>query len=350
MEKYILPIHPVFEDKIIIKILRLKYLVLLYLIFSTSCSMKRDALGADNDIRVICSTKDRIVVENFLSRIFTDTIYTPEPEPYYKLKFSQPEHYNDLKRQSMVVVASIKGDNNPGQNLMEKILTEKQYKLTIEKDPIILAKDVYAKKQLFMIINAKKKEILQDEIKDRYKKFRRIFNDHFINRQSRYLINENRNETLEKKIKDKYTFEIKIPWGWELIKEKSDSSFIWIGREMPFQWISISLIDENLLQDELEVGRYLWQWPKNNYGNIKFNEYKFDIDKTNYNGTFAWRATGLWETISAIESKGGPFKSYIFYDSKTNKTYHINYLIHHPGGNKSIFMRQMDIIVKTFRS
>ena len=36
----------------------------------------------------ICSKKDRNAVEKYLSLVFTDTIFTPEPEPYYYLKFS----------------------------------------------------------------------------------------------------------------------------------------------------------------------------------------------------------------------------------------------------------------------
>ena len=96
------------------------------------------------------------------------------------------------------------------------------------------------------------------------------------------------------------------------------------------------------------VGDYIWKWPKDNYKSIQINTHKFELDKISHGDTFAWRAQGIWETISLKESKGGPFRSYLFYDSKNDRTYHLNYLIHYPGKNKSIYMRQMDIIVKTF--
>ena len=50
----------------------------------------------------------------------------------------------------------------------------------------------------------------------------------------------------------------------------------------------------------------------------------------NYNNYTAWRATGVWETLDLVESKGGPFRSYVFYDQEKDFTYHVNYLIFYP--------------------
>ena len=118
----------------------------------------------------------------------------------------------------------------------------------------------------------------------------------------------------------------------------------------PFQWIGIGWIEGNILSSELSAGNFIWNWPKDNYKTIQINNYKFKLDKTNHGDTFAYRAQGIWETVSLKESKGGPFRSYLFYDSVNDLTYHLNFLIHHPGDDKSIFMRQMDMIIKTFKT
>ena len=39
-----------------------------------------------------------------------------------------------------------------------------------------------------------------------------------------------------------------------------------------------------------------------------------------------------------------------FYDNKKDLTYHLNYLIFHPGNSKSIFLRQADMILQTFKT
>ncbi len=315
-----------------------------------SCSGKRQALGADNEIRVICSEIDQEIIEKHLSKIFTDTIFTPEPEPYYHLKFSSPETFLSLKSQSQVIVAAIHQDkSNPGYQLMSRLLSSKQISNTLENDPIILGQDVYAKNQVLVIINAKSEELLMQSVENKKVLIKKTFHNLFIDRQSNIVLSKYRNSSLEDSLNSKFPWSINIPWGWELVKAEKDLNFVWIGAEMPFQWISVSWYDGNLVDDELKIGDYIWNYPEKSYGFIQFNKYKFELKKTNYNGSVAWRVKGIWETIDKVEAKGGPFQSYLFYDSENDKTYHLNYLIHYPGKNKSIYMRQMDIIVKTFK-
>lgn len=327
-----------------------KIISILLFIIIFSCENKREALGADNEIRVICSRLDREIITAYLSSIFIDTLYAPEPEPYYNLKFSDPETFSQLKSQSQVIVGALKRDNNSGHQLVKKLLPENQFESTLNGDPIILGEDVYAKKQLFMIINANSKEHLMDHVEEKRKQFRKIFNDQFIDRQNRFLFGDDRNMKLEDSLKSEYGWTIKIPWGWDRIKNRPDSNFVWLGREMPFQWIGIGWVKGNVLSNELLVGDYVWKWPKDNYKSIQINTHKFELDKISHGDTFAWRAQGVWETISLKESKGGPFRSYLFYDSLNDLTYHLNFLIHHPGDDKTIFMRQMDMIIKTFKT
>ena len=148
-----------------------KIISILLFIIIFSCENKREALGADNEIRVICSRLDREIITAYLSSIFIDTLYAPEPEPYYNLKFSDPETFSQLKSQSQVIVGALKRDNNSGHQLVKKLLPENQFESTLNGDPIILGEDVYAKKQLFMIINANSKEHLMDHVEEKRKQF-----------------------------------------------------------------------------------------------------------------------------------------------------------------------------------
>ena len=53
-----------------------------------SCAGKKDSLGMDDEIRVICSETDEPIVRAYLTKVFNDTLYTPAPEPLFKLIFS----------------------------------------------------------------------------------------------------------------------------------------------------------------------------------------------------------------------------------------------------------------------
>jgi hypothetical protein len=326
-------------------------LIISSLIIFHSCNLKREALGADNEIRVICSDIDRKLVEKYLNQIFIDTLFCPEPEPLYYFKFTSPETYENFKEQSKIIVAAINREvGNSGVKLLKKILPEKQYLQTLKNDPVILSRDVFSKNQLFMVINAESEESLFKNIKNKSNSYRKIFNEHFKIRQRQYLTYENRNRKLEDSLRTNFGWSMKIPWGWIKIKSSRDSNFVWIGNEMPFQWVGISKTDGDVISkmNSLEIGKYMWDWPENFYKNVRFNNYKFELDEMPFSGAVAWRAKGVWESINKLDAKGGPFCSYLFYDKMNNKTYYINYLIHHPGNNKSIFMRKLDLMIKTF--
>ena len=328
----------------------IKIVTTVVIIFILSCDTKREALGADNEIRVICSDVDKELVKEYLSLIFTDTIFTPEPEPYYYLKFSNPSTYDDLKSQAYVIIVLVdKNQNNSVHQLMKRILTNEQFNEIDFGNPMILGKDVFAKNQLFMLLNLSSKEKLRKIIKDKKNFIRQKFHEQFIHRQSQFIFGEIRNKDLENKLLSKYGLFINIPWGWELIQDRPDSNFIWLGKEMPFQWISINWEVGKFVENDLKVGDYLWKWPSKYYDYIQYSDYKFHMDKTIFGNNYAWRLKGVWETIDVKESKGGPFQSYLFYDQKSNKTFHINYLVYYPGKDKSIYMRQADLIVKSFQ-
>ena len=329
-----------------------KSIIFLFPIFiNFGCEIKRDAIGADNEIIVICSDADKNNVESFLTLIFNDSLHTPEPEPLYFLKFSSPESYSKLMKQTNVVVAAIDRDStNTGLKLINNILPEKQRKNMVSNDPIIVAKNVHANHQLFIVINAKSYEHLLKFVDKKRPYIKRNFHEQFIERQSRFLFSKNNINPLRDSLMAEFGWSLDLPWGWDIVKKVPDSNFVWLGKEMPFQWIGIGWSQGNRINSELEVGQYLWQWPKNNYKTIQFSEYKFDLKKASSDNFSAWRATGIWETSDLIESKGGPFRSYVFYDNKKDLTYHLNYLIFYPGNSKSIFLRQADMILQTFKT
>ena len=331
------------QNKLITIFIYLAPILLIY-----SCSVKRTAIGADNEIRVICSEIDKPIVSQYLESIFTDTLYTPQPEPYYHLKYTEPSNYNKLKSQNQVIIAAIEQNNgNPGYNLIKQLLPEDQFDSMAKGDPIIFAKDVNAYDQLFMVINARSKDQLLLTIRDKKNFIRQQYFKQFKKRQMKYIFGDDRNKNLEDSLRTILGWSIKIPWGWEVIQIDEENQFVWIGKEMPFQWIGISWENENIVDEELKVGEYIWQWPTERYGTIQLSDYKFELNKATFNNQNAWRATGIWETINIKDAKGGPFCSYIFYDEYNNRTFHMNYLIHHPGNDKSIFMRQLDMIVRS---
>ena len=133
-----------------------RFILLGYLIiFQFSCAVKREALGSNDEIIVVSAMEDEVHLQSILSTIFNDTLFTPEPEPYYKLIFVLPQDYKRIKNSTQIVIGAIgKDPSNPAVDLIKNILSDKQYHNSISGNkPIIISKDPFARNQLLMVIN-----------------------------------------------------------------------------------------------------------------------------------------------------------------------------------------------------
>ena len=324
---------------------------ILYFSFLSSCDFKKDAIGFDDEIRVICSKEDESIVKSFLEKIFNDTLYTPAPEPYYRLIFSKPESYTKLKNYAQVIVASVnKDENNIGYRLISKLLSHNQLNNSKKDNPIFITRDLFSNNQVYGIINAIDKEHLFSFFEKNNDLMKDYFENQFSIRGNKFLF-ENRNLIdFEDSLKHNYRWSIKIPWGWEVIKEIPNENFIWIGNQYPYRWLSVKWKNGNLINDKLTIGKEIWDFPKQHYKTIRFNDYKFNFKIANFNTYKSWVCSGVWESIDSSEAKGGPFQSFVFYDHNTDRTFHINTLVHNPGKNKALYIRQMKLVAKSFKS
>jgi len=314
------------------------------------CAGKKDSLGTDDEIRVICSKIDEPVIKDYLASVFDDTIYTPAPEPLFKLIFSRPEHYEDLKEYAQVIIAAVNRDStNPGYRLLKKLLPEGQLNNSEDDNPVLLTRDLHAKDQVYAVINASNKEHLFNYLDKNKGLLRKHYDEQFKLRGSRFLFNDNQTQ-IEEKIKEDYGWFLKIPWGWEVLRNEDKMNFFWMGSEYPYRWMSIKWDSGNNINDELSLGKQIWNFPINHYKSIRFNENRFKLDRIYFNDYKGWQCSGIWESMDSLDAKGGPFYSYIFYDHHSDRTFHINTLVHNPGKSKAVYIRQMELIAKSFRS
>ena len=314
------------------------------------CAGKKDSLGTDDEIRVICSKIDEPVIKDYLASVFDDTIYTPAPEPLFKLIFSRPEHYEDLKEYAQVIIAAVNRDStNPGYRLLKKLLPEGQLNNSEDDNPVLLTRDLHAKDQVYAVINASNKEHLFNYLDKNKCLLRKHYDEQFKLRGSRFLFNDNQTQ-IEEKINEDYGWFLKIPWGWEVLRNEDKMNFFWMGSEYPYRWMSIKWDNGNNINDGLSLGKQIWNFPINHYKSIRFNENRFKLDRIYFNDYKGWQCSGIWESMDSLDAKGGPFYSYIFYDHHSDRTFHINTLVHNPGKSKAVYIRQMELIAKSFRS
>ena len=324
--------------------------VIVFLLFGFSCVGKKDSIGMDDEIRVICSEIDEPIIRDYLNKVFNDTLYTPAPEPLFKLIYSRPEYYQDLKRYAQIIIAAIDRDNsNSGYRLIKNLLPENQLNITVNDNPVFLTRDLNAKDQVFVVINALDRAHLLKDLNKNIDLLRSHYEEQFKLRGSRFLFKDNQIEE-EEKLNKKYGWSINIPWGWEILRDDNKMNFFWMGSEYPYRWISVNWSPGNIIEDQLFVGNKIWNFPIDNYKSIRFNKHMFKLERIYFNDYKGWQCSGIWESNDSLDAKGGPFYSYLFYDDISDRTFHINTLVHNPGKPKAVYIRQTRLIAKSFRS
>ena len=81
--------------------------------------------GADDELIVLTAVEDKDAVRSILTRIFSDTLFTPSPEPYYKAKLVKPDEMESMRHHPNLIAVSVNDDlTNPGTRLVKSMLTK----------------------------------------------------------------------------------------------------------------------------------------------------------------------------------------------------------------------------------
>ena len=320
-------------------------IVFFALLITQACEYKRDSIGGNDDIIVLAAKEDREEISSLLSVVFNDTLLTPSPELFYNIKFAEPESFAALKTQTNLIIASI-GDYelNPATKLARDLLGESAFNKTLSDTPLILSRNQFAKNQLFMIISGDNYQQINDYLVQNNTFIKQQFDENFFKKQAQYFLDNERQEELESSIYNSYGWTMKIPWGWELIKNDINKSFFWIGQELPFRWIAVHWREGNHFSKE-DAFEYVSNFPQNYFNSIRYNQDYLNIEFDDFNSESSYKVYGLWESIE--DAKGGPFQGHLFYDYENDRTFYISYIVFNPGGKKAFYMRQMEMIAKT---
>jgi len=312
------------------------------------CGVNPQTKGADDVLTVFCSLEDRPKVELILNQLFNDTLFTPEPEPYYKIHFIEPEDFLRFKMFANLVVVSVGNDpTNPATNLTKRLLAPAVYQASLTgEEHIFLTLEPYARNQVLLVISGKTVEEIVVSIPRRQEEIKKLMEAQFVQRQSESLFPRRSQKKLEQKLFKKYQWSLKIPSDFVVVREDAENRLYWLGREDPYRWLVVHWEPGDVVADSLEAVEYAKAFPKKMLTNVRYNDYRFKVESTEFNDWYSWRFTGLWESVT--EAKGGPFIAYLFYDGLTDRTYYFHMMIFHPGKKKYLLLRQLDIIAHTF--
>lgn len=316
----------------------------------SSCKQVTMSVGAEDTIIIMVSREDKLHLEPLLTNIFGRELATPAPEPAYKIKWAYPEDFERFQHFKNVVVASlISPEDSTGDYLLRKLMgPERMTEIYAGGNPIFIAKDFYARDQIFMAFTARDAIHARQELGRLaewiFNQFEAMSRDRLLKRTYRY----GENSELADELQAKYGWRMKIQKDFVLIKEKPDENFVWFGRGYPYRWLSVHwIVDANAIAITSD-----WAWEKMEavaeelYASIYIDTLFRSNHAIEVNGHDVRVQRGVW--AHEKEAAGGPFITYIFRDRAADRIYFVNALVHNPGRNKVVMMRRLEGIVRTF--
>ena len=162
---------------------------------------------------------------------------------------------------------------------------------------------------------------------------------------------------ITKIIREKYGFSMRIPYGFDLAKQ--EKNFVWI-RSLTEQgnveksvfvhytdFTSKEAFDHPVEYREAITSKNMRDSEKPDLY-ITTQDINHQIKEVNFKGKYAKEVRGLW-MFSDI-SGGGGFVSYVFVDESQKRLYYLEAYVYAPGKDKRQFMREMEVVLSTFKS
>lgn len=285
----------------------------------------------------------------------------PQPEPYFDLRYVDPSKLNSVLRsaRNMLYVTTLDNDSPAGRKI-RSYFTESSIK-RIQEDPDLFMypkSNEFARGQEVLYLFGETKEELINNLEKNRERVRNFFSKVERERLQKNLYKAKEEKSISKHLLKKHQFNIRIPFGYELVPLEEGENFVWIrqlGQEVdksvvvyyedytseeafkPDNIIALrNRITEKYIADSETVHMVLQE------------QVPVEFDTVNFNGKFAVEARGLWKLNN--NSMGGPFLSYTFVDENLGRLYYLEGFVYSPGEKKRPHIREIETILHTFRT
>ena len=315
----------------------------------TQCQFKPRGEGVENEILIISTEEMRYALEQSIDSVFDRIIYIPAAETIFDFRYVNPDKFSEYKHYHNLIIIS---DLNPESSvtpLVAKVVGKKEVSRLREGGPEYFSlSDVFARDQRVLVVTGRNKNIISAFVEEKSDSIFTLFDNALYERQKKRLFRRIEDKKLTSELFDKYGWRIRADRDYSVLREEPENNFVMLGRAFPIRWLSIQWqdVDQDFNLSKSQASSTVHLFFELNVKALKISEHYFSVERSRFNEWVSWQVNGLWEHTTDI--KGGPFKSYIFYDHLTKRIYHINLLMFHPGANKLLLLRELDMLARTF--
>lgn len=353
----------------------MRYIVISFLIlFTASCSddSKKDTAllqkssGKPGEMIVLMDSAqwNGGVGETVRSTFQQEVSGLPRQEYMFKLNRIEPSKFNNVLKtvRNLLFVVSL-DKNTPATRLIQSYFTKGSLEKIRKSDELFVftAKDEFARGQSIMYLFGNTEGQLITNIIENRERLQSFFNSAENERLKAGLYAAKEAKNFAELLKKDHGVSIRIPFGYKLVV--NEPGFIWFRQinDESDKDIFIAYKDynqENAFEQEAIISfrdkiakKQLFEDPDRPETFIKTETAVPYIPvvsrEYNFNNKYAKETRGLWKTNNL--SMGGPFLGYTLVDEDQNKLFYIEGFVYSPGKNQREFMREMEVILNTFK-
>lgn len=334
------------------------------------------AVGAEGELTIVMdSTHWTGPVGDALRSNVTPWVETlPVSERYFEIRHVELtsqrtfESIQDLK--NIVIIAPLSDTTNEATFLERRLSEEAREAVMNGQTAVVNKPNLWRRSQRVYFITAATPEGLVQALQEQGPKVRQTFNEITLQRMEREMYEKARQHALEDTLMNRHDFAVNVQHDFQLaIDSTTDSTgFVWLRRllaetrrEFFVYYIENAspsrITPEWIYATRDSLTRKYMQGSVRGFVRIDYRR-PLETREIDILGRYGSENRGLWHLVADGEEEGefqsmgqgGPFLNYTFYDQDTDRIYMLDGSVFAPGYDKLEFIRQMEVMAKTFRT
>jgi hypothetical protein len=288
-----------------------------------------------------------------------DLVGVSRPEKLFTVRFIEPTLFNSVlnKARNLIFVATLDSKTQGGQTV-RNFMTQNYIQDNPDKF-IISQKDIYASGQDALYLFSANEDELAEKILKNKATIVNFFDQKEKERLLKNLYVAKEQTSISDFMMRDYDCSVRVPNGYQIAA--NEPGFVWlrsVGETDKNIFVSFrNYTSESVFENKNLIGLrdsitrvHVFEDPENDnsYTKVDSVNIETEIIPAEFNGNYGKRLRGIWKANNL--TIGGSFVSYVFVDEETNRLYYIDGFVIRPGKNKREALRELEVILSTFKA
>ncbi len=315
------------------------------------CELKKSAIGEESEVVVVADSTLFATIQPVLKKALERTILTPQPEKIFTLKYMPPNQLGRAVVRHFILMAGTLDGQDKTSKQVRAMLSEKLLEQVKNSQSFVFRKqEPWAENQLLLVLVAPDSASLKARIAENQDYLFNILQEENFRRTEKEMFSQLEQKDLEQKLLEKYGWTLRIQHDYIIYREDEKNNFVMLRRTSPERWLFVYWIES----DNPEIVTKEWIFQTRNwigrkyYENDRVLDSLYQVHESKIGDRWVLEVDGLWENEEKVA--GGPWKAFAFYDDATKRAYLIDIAVFAPGMRKEPFLRQLEVMARSFRT